>query len=155
VRRCRARRVRHYDDAGVRRVWWAMRRSVTRMDVFMYEQSVEGVHEKQVDEVDMSVGDQVAIAVPQNDCVLLSTTISDWLSTMHWLVTVHLSVHRVLYDIPQRVSTLFADIMKSGGFSRCYCDASRCNCNRRDASQYCGSTRFSVLSSQCIVVRSQ
>jgi hypothetical protein len=70
VRRCRAHRVRRYDDAGVRRVWRAMRRSATRADVFMGEQSPEGVHEKRVDEVDMSVGDEVAIAVPQNDHAL-------------------------------------------------------------------------------------
>jgi hypothetical protein len=43
---------------------------MTRADVFMGEQSAEAVHEKQVGEVDMSVGDQVAITVPQNDRAL-------------------------------------------------------------------------------------
>jgi hypothetical protein len=47
-----------------------MQKSIARADVFMGYQGAEDVDEKRVDKVDMSVGNQVAIAGPQNDRTL-------------------------------------------------------------------------------------
>jgi hypothetical protein len=79
---------------------------MTRADVFVGYQDAEDVDEKRVDEVDMSVGNQVC---HRTIALLLSTTTSEWPSMMHWLATAPLSVHCVLYGISKRVIPMFAE----------------------------------------------